>query len=182
MAPVPASQHIDGIVVDTAVAYIGIGSNLSGPAQQVQRAVTALRHLPLTHVLAVSPWYGSHPVGGPADQPDYVNGVVCLQTALTPHQLLDALQAIEKQQQRVRSEHWGARTLDLDLLLHDNTCIDDDRLTVPHPRMHRRAFVLVPLMDIAPQLVLPNGCSVASLLSALSTEGLWPLSHSGFKK
>jgi 2-amino-4-hydroxy-6-hydroxymethyldihydropteridine diphosphokinase len=169
-------------MTDAAVAYIGIGSNLAEPLQQVQRAVTALQQLPATRVLAVSPWYGSHPVGGSAEQPDYVNGAACLHTSLTPHALLDALQAIEQQQQRVRHERWGARTLDLDLLLYNNLCIADEKLTLPHPRMHERAFVLVPLMDIAPQLALPNGCSVASLLPALSTEGLWPLSHSDVKK
>lgn len=165
-----------------AVAYVGIGSNLAEPLQQVQRAVAALEKLPSVDLLAVSPWYGSHPVGGPADQPDYINGVACLKTSLLPHALLDALQAIEHQQQRVRRERWGARTLDLDLLLYDNECVHDDRLTLPHPRLHERAFVLVPLADIAPQLTLPNGCSVASLLPALSTEGLWPLSHSDVKK
>lgn len=166
----------------TATAYVGIGSNLAEPLQQVQRAVIALEKLPSCHVQAVSPWYGSHPVGGPVDQPDYINGAICLQTTLSPHALLDALQTIEQQQQRVRREHWGARTLDLDLLLYDSVCIHDDRLTLPHPRLHERAFVLVPLTDIAPQLTLPNGCSVASLLPALSTEGLWPLSHSDVKK
>ena len=165
-----------------AVAYVGIGSNLAEPLQQVQRAVAALEKLPSVDLLAVSPWYGSHPVGGPADQPDYINGVACLKTSLQPHALLDALQAIEHQQQRVRRERWGARTLDLDLLLYDNECVHDDRLTLPHPCLHERAFVLVPLADIAPQLTLPNGCRVASLLPALSTEGLWPLSHSDVKK
>ena len=178
----PCLQHIDPVVIEAATAYIGIGSNLSEPLQQVQHAVTALQQLPLTQVLAVSPWYGSRPVGGPANQPDYVNGAACLHTSLTPHQLLDALQAIERQQQRVRSERWGARTLDLDLLLYNHCCIHDNRLTVPHPRMHQRAFVLAPLIDIAPQLTLPNGCSVASLLPALPSEGLWPLSLSDSKK
>ena len=165
-----------------AVAYVGIGSNLAEPLQQAQRAVAALEKLPSVDLLAVSPWYGSHPVGGPADHPDYSNGVAHLKTSLQPHALLDALQAIEHQQQRVRRERWGARTLDLDLLLYDNECMQDDRLTLPHPRLHERAFVLVPLADIAPQLTLPNGCRVASLLPALSTEGLWPLSHSDVKK
>lgn len=162
----------------TATAYIGIGSNLAEPLLQVQRAVAALEKLPSVDLLAVSPWYGSHSVGGPTNQPDYINGAACVQTTLSPHALLDALQTIEHQQQRVRSERWGARTLDLDLLLYDNICLHDARLTLPHPRLHERAFVLAPLTDIAPQLALPNGCSVASLLPALSTEGLWPLSHS----
>jgi len=169
-------------MADAAIAYIGIGSNLAEPLQQVQRAVTALQQLPATRVLAVSPWYGSHPVGGAGDQPDYINGVAHLHTSLSPHALLDALQTIEQQQLRVRRERWGARTLDLDILLYNNLCLADEKLTIPHPRMHERAFVLVPLMDIAPHLTLPNGCSVASLLPALSIEGLWPLSQSDDKK
>lgn len=169
-------------MTNAAVVYIGIGSNLGEPLQQVQQAVIALQQLPATRVLAVSPWYGSHPVGGAAEQPNYVNGVACLHTSLAPHALLDALQAIEQQQQRVRRERWGARTLDLDILLYNNICLADEKLTIPHPRMHERAFVLVPLMDIAQHLVLPNGCSVASLLPALSTEGLWLLSQSDDKK
>lgn len=165
-----------------ATAYIGIGSNLAEPLQQVQTAIDSLQHTPQITVLAVSPWYGSHPVGGPAEQPDYINGAACLRTTLSPHALLDALQAIEQQQHRVRNERWGARTLDLDLLLYNEHNIHDDRLTVPHPRLHERAFVLAPLLDIAPQLTLPNGCSVASLLSALSSEGLWRLPRTNSKK
>lgn len=160
----------------TATAYISIGSNLARPLNQVERAVTALKAIPASSLLAVSPWYGSTPVGGPGGQPDYINGVACLQTRLTPHALLDALQGIEQQQGRERHTRWGARTLDLDLLLYDDCIIDDDRLTLPHPRMSTRAFVLAPLADIAPHLALPNGCSVGSLLSQLSTAGLWQLS------
>lgn len=158
-----------------ATAYIGIGSNLAEPLTQVRRAITALKAIPASSLALVSPWYGSSPVGGPDGQPDYINGVAGLQTRLTPHALLDALQAIENQQSRERHTRWGARTLDLDLLLYDDQHIHDERLTVPHPRMIERAFVLAPLADIAPQLVLPNGCSVASLLAQLSTTGLWPL-------
>lgn len=161
--------------MSVATAYIGIGSNLAEPLEQVRRAITALKAIPASSLLSVSPWYGSSPVGGPAEQPDYVNGVACLQTRLTPHALLDALHAIEQQQSRERHTRWGARTLDLDLLLYDKQIIHDDKLTLPHPRMHTRAFVLVPLADIAPHLALPNGCSVASLLSPLSTAGLWQL-------
>ncbi|MCC7517133.1 MAG: 2-amino-4-hydroxy-6-hydroxymethyldihydropteridine diphosphokinase [Pseudomonadales bacterium] len=161
--------------MNSATAYIGIGSNLANPQQQVLCAVAALRALPSSHLKALSPWYGSRPVGGPANQPDYINGVACLETQLTPHQLLDALQSIEQQQQRERSVRWGARTLDLDLLLYDQRCIHDERLTVPHPRLQERTFVLAPLADLAPQLVLPNRCSVASLLAALPSDGLWPL-------
>lgn len=159
-------------------AYIGIGSNLAHPHAQVLRAVEGLRAIPASRLLAVSPWYGSHPVGGPTGQPDYINGVACLQTRLAPLALLDALQAIEQQQGRERHTRWGARTLDLDLLLYGDDSIDDERLTVPHPRLAERAFVLVPLADLAPGLQLPNGCSVASLLRQTATAGLWPLAGS----
>jgi 2-amino-4-hydroxy-6-hydroxymethyldihydropteridine diphosphokinase len=158
-----------------AIAYIGIGSNLGEPLQQVTRAVTALHALPESRVLAVSPWYGSSPVGGSAQQPDYINGAACLETRLSPQQLLQALQSIEQAHLRERNERWGARTLDLDLLLYDQQCINEATLTVPHPRLQERAFVLVPLHDIAPQLTLPNGRSLASLLPTVSREGLWPL-------
>lgn len=157
-------------------AYVGIGSNLARPLQQVQRAIEALKAIPATRLTGVSPWYGSSPVGGPAEQPDYVNGVARLQTRLSPHALLDALQTIEQQQGRERHTRWGARTLDLDLLLFGNLALDDERLTVPHPRLAERAFVLVPLADLEPGLMLPNGYSVGSLLPHISTTGLWALS------
>ncbi len=158
-------------------AYIGIGSNLTDPQAQVQQAVKALSAIPETTVQTVSPWYRSSPVGGPANQPDYINGVACLETTLAPHALLGALQSIEQAQGRERREHWGARTLDLDLLLYGQQIIEDARLSVPHPRLHERSFVLVPLADIAPHLVLPNGSPLASLLRDISTEGLWPLAR-----
>lgn len=169
------TSYVAAVTANVITAYIGIGSNLAEPQKQVRHAITALRSVPASTLLAVSPWYGSHPVGGPAGQPDYVNGVACLQTRLAPHHLLDALQAIEQQQSRERHTRWGARTLDLDLLLYGDQSLHDERLTVPHPRMTERAFVLAPLADIAPRLVLPNGCSVASSLAQLSTDGLWLL-------
>ncbi len=161
----------------TVTAYIGIGSNLADPLKQVHRAITALKAIPASNLKTVSPWYGSSPVGGPGGQPDYINGVACLHTRLSPHALLDELQAIEQQQHRERHTRWGARTLDLDLLLYGDHTMDDARLTLPHPRMFTRAFVLAPLADIAPHLALPNGCSVGSSLSALSTTGLWQLAN-----
>lgn len=158
-----------------AVAYIGIGSNLGDPAQQVQQAIATLQQQPGITLLSLSPWYGSSPVGGEPGQPDYVNGVACLATTLPPHALLDTLQHIEQQQGRERLTRWGARTLDLDLLLYDNLTLADERLTLPHPRLQERGFVLLPLADIAPQLVLPNGACVGSLLAALSPDGTWRL-------
>ncbi|HQQ63505.1 MAG TPA: 2-amino-4-hydroxy-6-hydroxymethyldihydropteridine diphosphokinase [Pseudomonadales bacterium] len=156
-------------------AYIGIGSNLDSPLAQVRQACHAISKLPATERLAVSAWYRSTPVGGPANQPDYINGVACLQTRLSPQALLDALQQIERVQGRERKERWGARTLDLDILLYGDAVIDDERLQIPHPRLQQRNFVLAPLADIAPHLVLPNGCCVASLLEQVGISGLWPL-------
>ncbi len=159
-----------------AHAFIGLGSNLLEPLRQVAQALDEIASLDGTALLRASGWYRSTALG-PGPQPDYINGVACLQTRLAPHALLDALQLIENQQSRERHTRWGARTLDLDLLLYDDQSIHDERLTVPHPRMTERAFVLAPLADIAPHLVLPNRCSVASLLSTLSTTGLWQLNN-----
>ena len=147
-------------------AYIGLGSNLDDPVGQLLRAIDALRALPESRLTAVSPLYQSRPMG-PADQPDYVNAVVMLDTRLEPLELLDALQAIEQQQGRVRTgERWGPRTLDLDLLLYGAEVIDHSRLVVPHPGMKARLFVLQPLADLSPELILPDGSPVASLLAA----------------
>jgi 2-amino-4-hydroxy-6-hydroxymethyldihydropteridine diphosphokinase len=107
--------------------------------------------------------YSSQPQG-PADQPDFINAVACLETQLEPHALLDALQALEQSHQRVRVQHWGPRTLDLDLLLYGAQTIDTERLSVPHPWLGKRSFVLHPLAEIAPDLRLPSGESIESLL------------------
>ena len=158
-----------------SLVYVGIGSNLDNPLGQVNQAVSRLDQLPECTVTAVSPWYGSTPVGGEPDQPDYVNGVVCLKTTRQPNDLLTALQAIEYAQGRKRETRWGARTLDLDILLYGNLVTTDPQLTIPHPRLSIRPFVLYPLADIAPKLVLPGGVTVASLLAGLDTAGIWRL-------
>lgn len=153
-------------------AYIGLGSNLANPLQQLQQALEALRRLPDSRLTCVSPFYRSRPMG-PAGQPDYLNAVAMLDTVLGPLALLDALQAIELQQGRVRSgERWGPRTLDLDLLLYGAEVIDEARLQVPHPGLAERNFVLYPLADIAPDLVLPDGRSVSALREACPAEGI----------
>lgn len=140
--------------------YIGLGSNLHQPLQQAQQAIKALcQHKHLSNVKA-SPLYSSKPVG-PQDQPDYVNGVVYAQTQLGPHDVLDVLQGIELDQGRVRNRHWGERTLDLDLLLYGSAKIHTPRLSVPHPHMLDRNFVLYPLLDIAPSHILANGQSLS---------------------
>jgi 2-amino-4-hydroxy-6-hydroxymethyldihydropteridine diphosphokinase len=144
-------------------AWIGLGSNLEAPLHQVNTALAELAQLPNTRLLAHSSLYRSDPVG-PAGQPDYVNAVAELETQLEPEALLDQLQAIEQAHQRVRRIHWGPRTLDLDLLLYADCVISTPRLTVPHAFMTERNFVLWPLAELAPELVLPDGRSLQTLL------------------
>lgn len=143
-------------------AFIGLGSNLQEPAAQLARAVAELAALPNTTLIAQSPFYASRPVG-PQDQPDFVNGAVWLSTELAPHTLLDQLQAIEQAHGRERLKHWGPRTLDLDLLVFGNQALNDDRLTVPHRELPNRDFVLQPLLDLKPDLTLPEGTAIATL-------------------
>ncbi|MEA3277991.1 MAG: 2-amino-4-hydroxy-6-hydroxymethyldihydropteridine diphosphokinase [Pseudomonadota bacterium] len=131
-------------------AYIGIGSNLGNPEFQVRRALAVLEHLDACRLTAVSPLYRTSPVG-PQDQPDYVNAVARLRTGLTPRALLAALQDIELAQDRCRDgTRWGPRTLDLDILLYGDERIESPGLQIPHPQLANRAFVLVPLTDVAP--------------------------------
>ena len=150
--------------------WIGLGSNLDNPLSQLQNAVAALRELPETHVVAVSPVYRNPallpPGAPPASQPDYLNAVACADTLLSPQALLIRLQAIENTQRRTREQRWGARTLDLDLLLYGDTVLATEMLTIPHPGMRDRLFVLQPLFDLAPELVMPDGCPLADALAA----------------
>jgi 2-amino-4-hydroxy-6-hydroxymethyldihydropteridine diphosphokinase len=156
--------------VDTAsisTVYIGIGSNLCQPLEQVRRARDALAALPKTRLMGTSPLY-RNPAIGPGGQPDYVNAVAAIETRLEPHELLDALQAIEADQGRTRGAiRWQPRTVDLDLLVYGDRAIRDQGLTVPHPHMHERAFVLKPLVDLAPDLDVPGLGPVAALLSGV---------------
>lgn len=152
--------------------YIGLGSNLAEPLEQLRGALTALAALPQTQLLARSSFYASDPLG-PADQPRYVNAVAALDSALEPLVLLDALQAIELSQGRERkAERWGPRTLDLDILLFGERLLNQARLTVPHYHMHARAFVLYPLAELAPALRLPDGRALSELLAACPFAGL----------
>ncbi len=144
-------------------AYIGLGSNLQNPRQQVSEALAELDDLPRSRVLLRSSLYRSDPIGPPG-QPDYVNAVARLETALAPLELLDQLQSLEQHHQRKRLVRWGPRTLDLDLLLYGQSVIQCDRLTVPHPYLSERNFVLYPLQEIAPDLVLPDGRPLRALL------------------
>ncbi|MCH2341228.1 2-amino-4-hydroxy-6-hydroxymethyldihydropteridine diphosphokinase [Pseudomonas sp. NPDC047963] len=153
--------------------YIGLGSNLAEPRQQLRSALDALTRIPDTQLAAVSSLYLSDPLG-PPDQPRYHNAVAALNTSLPPLALLDALQAIELAHGRQRkAERWGPRTLDLDILLFGDRLISDARLTVPHYHMHARAFVLYPLTEIAPNgLQLADGRSLAALVASCPYEGL----------
>ena len=130
-------------------AYVGLGANLGDPLATLQAACDAIAALPDTRLVARSSWWRSAPVD--ASGPEFVNGVVALDTGLAPHALLDALQAIEAAHGRERPYRNAPRTLDLDVLLYADERIDDARLTVPHPRMHERAFVLRPLLEVAPE-------------------------------
>jgi 2-amino-4-hydroxy-6-hydroxymethyldihydropteridine diphosphokinase len=151
----------------TSTVYIGIGSNLGRPLEQVRRARDALGALPNTRLMGISPFY-RNPAIGPGDQPDYVNAVAAIETRLGPHELLDALQVIEANQGRKRSAvRWQPRTVDLDLLVYGDRAIHDQRLTIPHPHIHERAFVLKPLLDLAPHLEVPGLGPVARLLSCV---------------
>jgi 2-amino-4-hydroxy-6-hydroxymethyldihydropteridine diphosphokinase len=162
----------------TTRAYIGLGSNLATPLEQLRSALAALAALPQTSLRAQSSFYASDPLG-PADQPRYVNAVAALDTALKPLQLLDALQAIELEQGRTRkAERWGPRTLDLDILLFGDLQLNEPRLKVPHYHMHARAFVLYPLAEIAPDLRLPDDRPLRELLAACPFEGLERLAES----
>jgi len=128
-------------------AFIGLGSNLGKPEQQLEQAIQSLRDMDSILVKNVSSNYKSEPLG-PRGQDDYINAVVAIETALSAEQLLDVLQGIEQQQGRVRTERWGARTLDMDILLYGDEVIDSERLTVPHREIAHRNFVLLPLMEI----------------------------------
>ena len=151
-------------------AYVGLGSNLEDPVRQVLDAMDELNAVPRTRVLAHSALYGSAPLGK-LDQPDFINAVAKLQTELSAGELMRALQAIETKHHRVRGEANAARTLDLDLLLFDNETVRETSLTVPHPRMHERAFVLMPLAEIGGgELNIPGRGTVASLLAQVADQ------------
>ena len=151
-------------------AYIALGANLGDPVATVCRAFAALAELPQTTLAAMSPLYRTAPVGI-TDQPEFINAAARLETDLAPEALLDALLAIEQAFGRVRGERNGPRTLDLDILLYGEAVIDTPRLSLPHPRLHLRAFVLCPLADLAPDLRLPGRGSVAAWLPAVANQG-----------
>ena len=158
------------------IAFLGLGSNLDSPLNQLVNAVQAIDAIPSTSLIQTSSFYKNRPVG-PQDQPDFLNAVASIDTALSPDGLLDYLQDIEVQQGRKRNIHWGARTLDLDILLFGSEIINSTRLVIPHPEMHKRAFVLKPLYEIAPDLVIPGQGPLKNLVRYINTDGMQKISH-----
>lgn len=169
----PEAEHGDAIV------FIGLGSNLDDPPRQIRRAVQALRQLPRTVYLGDSGLFLSRPMPMPGKQqreherqPDYCNAVARLRTKLEPLELLDHLQRIEHEQGRVRGERWGARCIDLDILLYADQCIEHERLQVPHPGLHLREFVLYPLQRLDPSLHIPGRGMLLELLRQCAPNGI----------
>ncbi len=159
-------------MITHSTVYVGLGSNLNNPVHQVKQGLRALNTIPTAHLLTHSALYRSKPLG-PPNQPDYINAVAVLTTGLPPLTLLSKLQTIENKQGRVRgAERWGPRTLDLDMLLYDNRQSQEPQLTLPHPGLYERAFVLYPLYECAPDLVLPDGQRVCDLMQLCPAEGL----------
>ncbi|SFN60080.1 2-amino-4-hydroxy-6-hydroxymethyldihydropteridinediphosphokinase [Formivibrio citricus] len=152
-------------------AFIALGANLGQPAKQLRRAIALICLLPNTRLVSCSSFYSSAPVGY-TDQPDFINAVVEITTKLSPHGLLEALLAIESALGRERHFSNGPRTIDLDLILYSNLAINNEALTVPHPRMSERAFVLVPLLEIAPNIIIPGQGRAEELLPRVTDQQL----------
>ncbi len=158
-------------MTELSLCAIGLGSNLGDSSQILMGAIDRLRTHSQIEIISVSSWYLTAPIGPP--QPDYLNGCATIRTSLAPLDLLSTLHSIESEFGRVRQEIWGARTLDLDLLLYDNLIIDLPTLQIPHPRMLERAFILVPLAEIAPDAIEPkSGESIATLCNKLEYSGI----------
>jgi 2-amino-4-hydroxy-6-hydroxymethyldihydropteridine diphosphokinase len=176
--PVPASVVARVDAADTTLhnpkrAVLSLGSNLGNRLETLQGAVDALEDTPGVRVKAVSPVYETEPWGVAADsQPSYFNAVVVLKTTLPPSSLLERAHAVEEAFNRVRDERWGPRTLDVDIVTYAEVVSDDPDLTLPHPRAHERAFVLVPWHDVEPEAQLPGRGPVAALLDTVTRNGV----------
>ena len=153
------------------IAYIGLGSNMKSPKQQIKSAIKSIEGIALTQVLKVSSLYKSKPIG-PQNQNDYINAVAKIDTDLMPLELLECMQDIENQQGRIRKEHWGPRTLDLDILMFGEEIIKDDKLTIPHAEIENRSFVLAPLAEIDPNCLIPEKGMARDLLAIIGQEDL----------
>ncbi|MER5213276.1 2-amino-4-hydroxy-6-hydroxymethyldihydropteridine diphosphokinase [Streptomyces sp. NPDC002838] len=178
--PVPASVVEKVDAADTTLhnpqwAVISLGSNLGNRLETLQGAIDALEDTPGLRIKAVSPVYETEPWGvEPGSQPSYFNAVVLLKTTLPPSSLLERAHAVEEAFHRVRDERWGARTLDVDIVAYADVVTDDPQLTLPHPRAHERAFVLVPWHDLEPEAQLPGRGAVADLLGTVTRDGIAP--------
>lgn len=148
------------------IVFVGLGSNLGEPKSQLRTAITELDKIPATAVTVTSSLYNTTP-HGPQDQPEFVNAVAKLETGLKANILLEYLQQIEQGHHRQRTRHWGPRTLDLDILLFGDMKINDENLIVPHPHIASRGFVLYPLLEIAPDLIIPGLGLVTDLIEGL---------------
>jgi 2-amino-4-hydroxy-6-hydroxymethyldihydropteridine diphosphokinase len=178
--PVPASvvERVDA--ADTTLqnpkrAVLSLGSNLGNRLETLQGAIDALEDTPGVRVKAVSPVYETEPWGvEPGSQPSYLNAVVVLRTTLPPSSLLERAHAVEEAFHRVRDEHWGPRTIDVDIVAYADVVSDDPVLTLPHPHAHERAFVLVPWHDVEPEAQLAGRGPVAQLLAGVTREDVTP--------
>jgi len=148
------------------ICFIGIGSNLDDPPKQIRQAIQNITNTDGIRFIQCSSVYVSKPLG-PQDQPDFFNAVCMIETSLNPLPLLDILQGIELRQGRIKTRHWGERCIDLDILLYGQLQINTDRLTIPHPELLHRDFAWMPLLDIAPETMLPNGVQIQSLKASL---------------
>ncbi|MFC7807767.1 2-amino-4-hydroxy-6-hydroxymethyldihydropteridine diphosphokinase [Streptomyces olivaceus] len=178
--PVPASVIEQVDAADTTLsnpkrAVIALGANLGNRLETLQGAIDALEDTPGVRVKGVSPVYETEPWGvDPGSQPTYFNAVVVVKTTLPPSSLLERAHAVEEAFHRVRDEHWGPRTLDVDIVAYAEVVSDDPLLTLPHPRAHERAFVLAPWLDVDPEALLPGRGTVAVLLESVTREGVAP--------
>ena len=156
------------------LGYIGLGSNMQNPTQQIQQAIQTLSQLRQLRLCKVSSIYETAPMG-PQDQPQYCNAVVQIETILDPFVLLDLLQNIEQAQGRIRAQPWGPRTLDLDLLLYGQQTLLSKRLILPHPGLHERSFVLVPLLELDEEIFLPGLGLAKQFLHCVDSLGIHKL-------
>ncbi len=155
----------------TVKVYIGLGSNLDNPEQQIASALQSLSEIKDSRLISDSGLFKSPPMG-PQDQPDYLNAAALIETELNAELLLDQLQAIENQHGRIRTRHWGERTLDLDILLYGDEIVNTERLTVPHAGLAEREFVLYPLQKINPELNVPGKGNIMDLIEACPDSGI----------
>ena len=156
-----------------ARAFIGAGANLGEPVRQIKQALDELEKSPGVRLLGASSLYRTQPVG-PVEQPPFINAVFALECGMNPHELLALLLSVEEKMGRIRGERWGPRVIDLDLLFYDEMVISGQGLEVPHPRLHERRFVLVPLVELAPDIIHPViKKTVFDVLAALPAEGPW---------